>query len=116
MDELSNKYTYDAKYQEERNTPIKTLMELHLQNNVISYTLKYILSIDEKTNKAKKYDVKIKKSENWNMSKSISLQYFLSAYHCLPHCHMVNKMAMNGKEEFFLSSSSWICVKSWIKT
>ena len=41
MDELSNKYTYDAKYQEERNTPIKTLMELHLQNNVISYTLKY---------------------------------------------------------------------------
>ena len=48
MDELSNKYTYDAKYQEEINTPIKTLMEIHLQNNVISYTLKYILSIDEK--------------------------------------------------------------------
>ena len=54
MDELSNKYTYDAKYQEKRNTPIKTLMELHLQNNVISYTLKYIFSIDEKPTKQRK--------------------------------------------------------------
>ena len=44
-------------------------MKLHLQNNVICYTLTNILYIYEKFNDVKKADVKIKDSENWKLSK-----------------------------------------------
>ena len=48
MDELSKKYKEDAEDSEERKTIFKTLMKMNSQNNVIRYTLKNIMSIDEK--------------------------------------------------------------------
>ena len=54
MDELSNKYKEDVEYSEERNTLFNNLMKIHFQNNVIRYTLKNIMSIDEKSMKQRK--------------------------------------------------------------
>ena len=49
----------------ERKTRLKTLKKIHSQNNVIRHTLKNIMSIDEKINQAKKYDVNINKPRKW---------------------------------------------------
>ena len=57
---MSNKDNEDTEYSEERNTIIKTLMNFHFQNNAIGYTLKNILSIDEKIIESNKYGVRIK--------------------------------------------------------
>ena len=50
---------------EERRTLFKALMKIHFQNNIIRYTLTNIMSIDEKINEAKKYDMNINKSKQW---------------------------------------------------
>ena len=63
MDELSSKDKEYAGYSEERNTLVKNFMKLHLQKNVIYFTLTNILSFDEKNIEAKKDDVKIKTYE-----------------------------------------------------
>ena len=60
MNELSNKDKEDAKYSEKRKKLIKTLMEVHFQNNVIRFTLTNILTVDEKNYKEKKDDVKFR--------------------------------------------------------
>ena len=73
------------------------------------------MSIDEKTNIAKKYDVNIKTYKKWNFSESITWRYLLSAYHRLHLWYMSNKMVINEKEYFVLSISSWIYVKYWIE-
>ena len=70
-------------------------MNLHFQNNVISFTLTNILSFDENMNESDKYDVKIKTSEKWNFSKSIPLRYLLITYNRTPLWHMANNMEMN---------------------
>ena len=70
-------------------------MKLHFQMNIISFTSTNILSFDEKIGESKTYDVKIKTSENWNLSKSITFDYLLSEYHFMPLWHMANKMMIN---------------------
>ena len=62
-------------------------------------SLSIILSIDEKTKKSKKDYVKIKQSEEWNLSESIPLWYLLSEYHRLPIWHMTNKIVIDEKEK-----------------
>ena len=71
------------------------------------------MSIDLKINEAQKDDVNISKSVKWGLSQSITLQYLLSAYHCLPLSNMENNMVINEKEEK-ISISSWIYVESLI--
>ena len=44
---------------------------------------------------AKKDDVKIKTSENWNYNKATTLWYLLSKYHRLPLWQMSNKIVKN---------------------
>ena len=46
-------------YSEEMRVLIKTLMKPHFERNVISYTFTNIIYIDEKINKANKYDINI---------------------------------------------------------
>ena len=46
-------------YSEEMRVLIKTLMKPHFERNVISYTFPNIIYIDEKINKANKYDINI---------------------------------------------------------
>ena len=73
MDELPNKDQEDAEDSEKIKTPIKKLMKLHFQKNVICYTLVNILYIDEKINKEKNHDVKIKNMKSGNC---------LNQFHC----------------------------------
>ena len=40
-------------------------MKMNFQKNIIQYTLKNIMSIDEKINEAQKDEVNINKSEKW---------------------------------------------------
>ena len=72
---------------------------MYFQNNIIRYTLKNKMSIDEKLNKAHKYDVNIDKSEKWEFFQSISSLYLLNGNYCLPLSHMSNNMVMNEKEK-----------------
>ena len=88
------------------------LNEMNFQKNTIWYKMTNVMSIDEKTNKAQKYDVNMNKYEKWDLYQSITLQYLLSANHSLPISHTANNMVINKKENGNLSISSWIYVKS----
>ena len=60
------------------------LNEMNFQKNTIWYKMTNVMSIDEKTNKAQKYDVNMNKSGKWELHQSIPLRYLLSAHHRLP--------------------------------
>ena len=63
-------------------------MKTNFQRDIIQYTLKNIISIYEKINKAKKYNANINKKEKWEFPQPIKLWYLLSEYHRLPISHM----------------------------
>ena len=70
---------------------------MNFQKNIIHFRLTNIWPVDEKMNKAKKDDVKIKAYEKWKFSESIQLWYLLSAHHSLPLWNMENNMVTNEK-------------------
>ena len=96
-----------------RKTVFRTLIKMHLQNNVIQYTLTNIMSISEKINEAQKDDVNMIKSEKWLFTQSIPLHYKLSTNHCLLLSGMAKNMVINEKEIWSISSR--IYVESWIE-
>ena len=69
-------------------------MKFNFQSKAIHFTLTNTFSFDEKTNKAKKYDVKMKTSQKWKFYESIQLWYLLSTYKRLSLWNVENKVAV----------------------
>ena len=65
MEELSNRETLYAKYSEETNTIIKSLMMFYFQKNPVRFKLANISSFETKMIEENKKDVKIKTSKKW---------------------------------------------------